>query len=61
MCDGITCGNGWYDLIKNCCDELILLENISGIQITFFQVKERMAALRIYRNKILMKHQNLNK
>ena len=51
MCDGITCGDGWYNIIEEACRQIDLLNRWFKIKITYFQVKEKFAALRIYTNR----------
>ena len=51
MCDGICCGDGWYELIDEVCEQLNLLGKHFGILVTFFQVKEKFAGLRLYINR----------
>jgi DNA-directed RNA polymerase subunit RPC12/RpoP len=49
MCDGITCRDGWYELIDDACNQIELIGKQFKVVVTFFQVKEKFAALRIYR------------
>jgi len=54
MQDGITCGNGWYELIDQACNELRFLGTRFGVLVTFSQVKAKKSegTLRIYVNPI---------
>ena len=51
MCDGIACNDGWYNLIADVCAELDLIRIRLGVLVTFFQIKEKLAGLRIYLNR----------
>lgn len=42
---GVECGDGWFELIKNLCEEIAKLE-IDGIRVA--QVKEKFGGLRFY-------------
>lgn len=44
MAFGIQCGDGWYDLIRNCCLEL----KLNKANIRFAQIKEKWGTLTIY-------------
>lgn len=52
MCWGITCGDGWYELINALCSHLQHnIDNNSGekyTQIEAVQVKEKLGGLRFY-------------
>jgi len=52
MCDGITCRDGWYNLIDDACSQIELIGKQFKVVVTFFQVKEKFAALRIYIGRI---------
>ena len=52
ICDGICCGDGWYELIDNACQQLKFLQIRLSVYVSFFQVKEKFAGLRIYCNKV---------
>lgn len=43
MCWGVECGDGWFKIIDEACEELSKLQ---GIQ--FSQVKEKFGGLRLY-------------
>jgi hypothetical protein len=46
MCFGIETGDGWFDLLDNCCSELSTID----ADIELVQVKEKFGGLRIYLN-----------
>ena len=49
MCWGLECGNGWYDLIDNLCNDIqsyIDANNLQQVEAT--QVKEKYGSLRFY-------------
>lgn len=52
MAWGITCGNGWYDIIDKVCGLIVSHEknnkNKDYITVTFDQIKEKWGGLRIY-------------
>ena len=52
MCDGICCGNGWYDTIYELSKEIhefCLKHKLTGDRyIRVFQVKQKMGGLRYY-------------
>jgi hypothetical protein len=48
MCWGISCGEGWKDIIDNACQKLQKYADEKGIIIEFAQVKEKFAGLRLY-------------
>ena len=50
MREGICCGDGWYSLIDDVCEQLQFLGKRFGVLVTFFQVKEKLAGLRLYIN-----------
>lgn len=45
MCFGFECGDGWFDLIWNLCEEI---DKIKGPEFSVFQVKEKFGSLRFY-------------
>lgn len=45
MAWGMTCGNGWYDILDRCCEELSQFEGVYAEQ-----VKEKFGGLRFYLN-----------
>lgn len=77
MAWGISCDDGWYDIIYKLCDEIQQWSDKSGIQITAKQIKEKFGTLKFYaRNdtdkemsaedwdviqKIILKYENLSK
>ena len=52
MCDGICCDDGWYDIIDHICQQLDFIRVHFGVVVSFFQVKEKFAGLRLYINAI---------
>jgi hypothetical protein len=44
MCDGFTCGDGWYDIIDGLCAKIMELDPDTEA----FQVKEKFGGLRFY-------------
>lgn len=50
MCFGCDCGDGWYGLIREVCEQI--METLSKTQnskdFCFFQIKEKYGQLRIY-------------
>lgn len=48
MSYGITCDDGWYDLIYNLCEELQGWSDAYGKQIVATQIKEKFGSLRFY-------------
>lgn len=48
MSYGISCDDGWYDLLYNLCDELQCLSDAYGKQIVATQIKEKFGGLRFY-------------
>jgi len=48
MCWGITCGDGWYDIIDEICKEILVLEDRMKCSIEACQVKEKLGDLRFY-------------
>lgn len=48
MCWGITCSNGWVDIIDEMCAELQVLSEAAGKPIEFEQMKEKFGGLRAY-------------
>ena len=52
MCWGISCDDGWYDLINKTCQDLnqyIKLNKNNSIQLPqFYQIKQKFGRLRIY-------------
>ena len=51
MCDGICCGDGWFELIDDISRQLSFLTKYFKCRITLFQVKEKFAGLRYYINR----------
>ena len=47
---GFECGNGWFQLIKELCEELSVLN--LGPDFRVIQVKQKLAGLRFYVNRI---------
>ncbi len=45
---GITCGDGWYNIIEEACEKLQKLSDDTNSQIVFTQIKEKFGLLRIY-------------
>ena len=45
---GFECGDGWYNLIDECCSQLKEYAKEENIKIVFKQVKEKLARLTIY-------------
>ena len=48
---GCECGDGWYDLIYNCCkeiDELYNSKNANINNLRIYQIKEKYGTLQIY-------------
>jgi hypothetical protein len=48
MAWGISCDDGWYDLIYNLCSELQCWSDAYGKQIVATQIKEKFGGLRFY-------------
>ena len=48
MHDGICCGDGWYYLIDQMCNKLLMIRKLSGVNIKYLQIKEKLARLVIY-------------
>ncbi len=48
MSYGISCDDGWYDLLYNLCEELQGLSDAYGKQIVATQIKEKFGGLRFY-------------
>ena len=49
MCWGITCGDGWYNLIDAFCSLILFRQKIKECPpVVFKQVKQKLGALRIY-------------
>lgn len=48
MCEGICCGDGWYNLIDEACEQLSLIQKKLGITTVFVQIKEKLAGLRLH-------------
>lgn len=48
MTYGITCDDGWYDLIYNLCEELQSISDKIGKQLVATQIKEKFGTLRFY-------------
>lgn len=52
MAWGISCGNGWYDIINNVCKLITShqkhIKNTEYVSVTFDQIKEKWGGLRIY-------------
>lgn len=47
---GMECGNGWYNLIDELCENVMTLIGDKDITITAIQVKEKFGGLRFYYN-----------
>lgn len=47
MCWGFP-GDGWYDIIREICKEMIKIRDLTGIQFIAEQVKEKFGLLRFY-------------
>ena len=45
---GFECGDGWYNLIDECCDQIRAFAEEDKINIIFEQVKEKLGRLTIY-------------
>jgi hypothetical protein len=45
---GFECGDGWYDLIHDLCEEITTLIGDKDITVTAEQVKEKFGGLRFY-------------
>jgi hypothetical protein len=41
-------GDGWYNIIREICEEMVLVKKLTGIQYTADQVKEKFGTLRFY-------------
>ncbi len=50
MCWGITCGDGWYDIIDTLCSCLQHWSDRNNKQIEAVQVKSKFGGLRFYTN-----------
>lgn len=48
MAWGMTCGNGWYKLIDNLCQDIMDLIGDNDIEVIAEQVKEKFGGLRFY-------------
>lgn len=48
MCWGLSCGDGWYNLLDNLCKDLTYISKQYDVTITAEQVKEKYATLRFY-------------
>ena len=46
MCWGIECGDGWYDILDELCNNITKLKNYHLIK--FDQVKQKYGTLRVY-------------
>ncbi len=44
MCDGITCGDGWYDILRDLSKKVLEIDPETEV----FQVKEKFGGLRFY-------------
>lgn len=51
---GFECCDGWYDLIYDTLCKLDFFSQISGVDITIAQIKEKFGELRIYYNPLDM-------
>jgi len=47
MCYGFP-GDGWYDIIREICEEMMLVKKLTGIQYIADQVKEKFGTMRFY-------------
>jgi len=56
MHDGICCGDGWYNLIDQMCNKLLMIRKLSGVDIKYLQIKEKLARLVIYYECSFEKH-----
>ena len=47
---GCDCGDGWYDILRNCCMRITQRYAEAGVPIDFFpaQIKEKFGTLRFY-------------
>ena len=48
MAWGMSCGDGWYNLINNLCKDLMIIIKGTNTKITAEQVKEKFGGLRFY-------------
>ena len=48
MCWSFSVGDGWYDIIRNICEELTAIHKETGVQFIATQVKEKFGTLRFY-------------
>jgi hypothetical protein len=48
MCWGISCDDGWYDIIDKLCLCISMLVNLTGMCVEASQVKEKFGGLRFY-------------
>ena len=48
MARGITCGDGWYELLDKLCHQLTVIKEASSLQVVALQVKEKFGGLRFY-------------
>lgn len=48
MCWGVSCGDGWYDIIDSTCSLIQSWAEHKQVSVEFTQVKEKYATLRIY-------------
>lgn len=53
MCWGIEVqGDGWFQLLDTMCARLEVVRDVTGLDVAFGQVKEKMGGLRVYRGPI---------
>jgi hypothetical protein len=48
MAWGMTCGDGWYNIIHDLCENVTTLIGDKNIKVTAAQVKEKLGGLRFY-------------
>lgn len=48
MCQGCTCGDGWYHIIRFLCKDLEVMKKMYDFVFRFAQVKEKFGTLRLY-------------
>tara|TARA_Y100001973_G_C5198636_1_gene336036 strand:+ start:1690 stop:2034 length:345 start_codon:yes stop_codon:yes gene_type:complete len=50
MCWGITCGDGWYDIIDTLCHCIQNYSDHNNLQVEACQIKSKFGGLRFYVN-----------
>jgi hypothetical protein len=50
MCWGFCIGKGWYYYLDELCKKLDLIQKLTGIRVSFSQIKEKYGSGRLYNN-----------